>query len=240
MSNLDNSVSVYNKKFIYDYDNEIMLNYYPKRVAEKLVTGSFLELGLGHGYTINEFLKHVKGYTVLEGSRAIIDNFKIKQSELYRKVDVIETYFETFETNKKYDNIVMGFILEHVDNPREILEKYKNMLTAKGKIFIAVPNAESLHRQIGLHAGYMDDLKSLSKYDILQGHKRYYDKNSLLNLAKESQLRVLSIEGIFLKPLTTSQLKSLDLAEEIICGMLEMGKKYPELSNGILMELAAD
>ena len=50
-------------------------------------------------------------------------------------------------------------------------------------------------------------------------------------------LKILSIEGIFLKPLMTSQLQSLKLSKEIINGMLEMGKKYPELSNAILMEL---
>ena len=64
-----------------------------------------------------------------------------------------------------------------------------------------------------------------------------YDKNELEKLAKRHNLKILSIEGIFLKPLMTSQLQSLKLSKEIINGMLEMGKKYPELSNAILMEL---
>lgn len=237
MNNLDNNVNAYKKEFIYDFDNDIMLKYYPKRISEKLVKGSFLELGLGHGYTIQEFLKHVDGYTILEGSNAVINNFKTNEEKVYSKVNIIETYFENFETNKKYDNIIMGFILEHVENPDLILEKYKKLLSKNGKIFIAVPNAESLHRQIGFEAGYMSDLKSLSESDLLLGHRRYYDKKELLELAKRHQMKVLSIEGIFLKPLTTSQLQTLELSKEIINGMLEMGKKYPELSNAILMEL---
>lgn len=240
MNNLDKSVNAYKKEFVYDFDNEIMLKYYPKRILEKLVEGSFLELGLGHGYTIGEFLKRVNGYTILEGSNAIIENFKHKEADLFSQVNIIETYFENFETNKLYDNIVMGFILEHVENPDLILEKYKKLLTKNGKIFIAVPNAESLHRQIGFYSGCMNDLKSLSDSDLLQGHRRYYDKKELLNLAKKHHLKVISIEGIFLKPLTTSQLKSLELSEEIINGMLEMGRRYPELSNGILMELSVE
>lgn len=239
MNNLDNSVNAYKKEFEYDFDNEIMLKYYPKRIIEKLVDGSFLELGLGHGYTVREFLKEVDEYTILEGSPAVIKNFKNNESDLYNKVNIVETYFENYETNQTFDNIVMGFILEHVNEPDLILEKYKKLLAPKGKIFIAVPNAESLHRQIGFYAGYLDNLKRLSNADILQGHKRYYDKKELLNLVKKHNFKVLSIEGIFLKPLTTFQLKSLDLSNEIINGMLEMGKKYPELSNGILMELLA-
>lgn len=240
MNSLDNNVNAYKKEFEYEFDNNIMLKYYPKRIIEKLVHGSFLELGLGHGYTIQEFLKYVDGYTILEGSNAVIENFKSNENELCNKVNVIETYFENFETEKRYNNIVMGFILEHVKDPDLILKKYKKLLTKKGKIFIAVPNAESLHRQIGFHAGYMDDIKSLSDSDLLLGHRRYYDKQELLNLATKHQLKVLSIEGIFFKPLTTSQLQSLELSSEIINGMLEMGKKYPELSNAILMELTIE
>ena len=237
MNNLDNCVTAYKKEFEYDFDNDIMLKYYPKRIIEKLVDGSFLELGLGHGYTISEFLNKVDSYTILEGSNAIIENFKNRELNLYNKLNIIETYFENYETEQKFDNIVMGFILEHVKNPDLILEKYKKFLTPKGKIFIAVPNAESLHRQIGFYGGYTNDLKKLSDADLLLGHRRYYDKNELEKLAKRHNLKILSIEGIFLKPLMTSQLQSLKLSKEIINGMLEMGKKYPELSNAILMEL---
>lgn len=240
MNNLDFAAKAYKKEFQYDFDNDIMLKYYPKRISEKLVKGSFLELGLGHGYTIEEFLKHVHDYTILEGSNAVINNFRTNESELYSKVNIIEIYFENFETNEKYDNIIMGFILEHVENPDLIIKKYKKLLSKNGKIFIAVPNAESLHRQIGFEAGYMSDLKTLSESDLLLGHRRYYDKKELLELAQRHQLKVMSIEGIFLKPLTTSQLQSLKLSKEIINGMLEMGKKYPELSNAILMELTLE
>jgi 2-polyprenyl-3-methyl-5-hydroxy-6-metoxy-1,4-benzoquinol methylase len=199
--------------------------------------GSFLELGLGHGYTIREFLKHVKEYTILEGSKAVIDNFKLNEPKLFDKIKIIETYFETFKTEKKYDYIIMGFILEHVENPYFILNKYKKYLNKNGKIFIAVPNAESLHRQIGFHANLMDDTQCLSESDLLLGHRRYYNISELTKLAVENNMKINSIEGIFLKPFMTSQLQLLNLSSDIIDAMLEMGKKYPELSNAILMEL---
>jgi len=240
MNSLDNNADAYKKDFKYDFDNDIMLKYYPKRIIRKLKKGSFLELGLGHGYTINEFFKYVDKYTILEGSKAVISNFTNNEPKLCKYVNIIETYFEEFQTDIKYDNIVMGFILEHVDDPHLIIRKYKNLLSKDGKMFIAVPNAESLHRQIGFHAGYMDHLKTLSEADILLGHKRYYDKKELIQLAHVHQMKVLSIEGILLKPLMTSQLQSLALPKEILNGMLEMGLKYPELSNAILMELSVE
>lgn len=240
MNRLDSSLDGYKKEFKYDFDNDIMLKYYPKRVIEKLVDGSFLELGLGHGYTIGEFLKKVKSYTVLDGSPAVIKNFITNEPELSKKVNIIQTYFETYETDQKFDNIMMGFILEHVEDPDIILEKYKKMLAKNGKIFISVPNAESLHRRFGFCAGYLNDLKQLSDADIIFGHRRYYNKSELLYLAKRHGLKILSIEGIFLKPLTTQQLQSLNLTNDIINAMLEVGKNYPELSNAILMELIVE
>jgi len=234
---LDQNVNAYKKEFLYDFDNDIMLKYYPKRIIEKINDGSFLELGLGHGYTIKEFLKKVNSYTILEGSQAVIENFKSTESKLFSKVNIIETYFETYETDMRYDTIVMGFILEHVDSPDSILARYKKLLSPGGKIFIAVPNAESLHRQIGLHAGYMQDLQSLSESDLLLGHVRYYNVEALKALALKHKMNIVNLEGIFLKSFTTSQLQKLELNEKVIDGMLEMGKNYPELSNAILMEL---
>jgi len=237
MNSLDSSVDAYKKEFQYDFDNEIILNYYPDRIISKINSGSFLELGLGHGYTVRKFLQHVEKYTILEGSKAVIKNFKTNEPELCKKVRIIDTYFENFETDESYDFIIMGFILEHVDNPDLILHRYKKLLSKNGRIFIAVPNAESLHRQIGFHAGLIDNLKSLSCADRLLGHKRYYDLHDLKKMVLDHGLKIRSVEGIFLKPFMTSQLESLNLHEDIIMGMLQVGQQYPELSNAILMEL---
>lgn len=237
MNNLDSNVNAYKKDFEYDFDNEIMLKYYPSRIIEKMNPGSFLELGLGHGYTIREFLKKISEYTILEGSSAVIENFKKTEPDLFDKVSIVEGFFENFVTQKKYDNIIMGFILEHVDSPDEILIKYKNLLNENGKVFIAVPNSDSLHRQIGYYAGHLNKLDALSESDLLLGHKRYYNKEKLVDLVHRNGFKITSIEGIFLKPLMTSQLTSLNLPKEILSGMLEVGKNYPELSNAILIEI---
>ena len=53
MNNLDENVNAYKKEFEYDFDNDIMLKYYPKRIIEKLVEGSFLELLSIQTYTFN-------------------------------------------------------------------------------------------------------------------------------------------------------------------------------------------
>lgn len=235
-------LEAYSKTNIYDFDNSIILNDYPNRVIEKLKSEgkdllnlSLLELGLGHGYSTNVLKKHFRKYTVLEGDSRIIEIYKTQYSNTC--VDIIHTCFEEFDTDKKYDVIIMGFILEHVDNPVEIIKKYKNMLNANGRIFITVPNAQALNRRIGKEIGMLKDLKQLSQNDIMLGHKRYYDVVTLKDDILKSESIVKSIEGIYLKPFTTAQLMSLDLSPEIYKALCTIGREYPELCLGLLAEV---
>jgi len=72
MNKLDNSLSAYSIDKLYYFDENITLNWYAKRIADKFSRNiSVLDLGLGHGITANYFAKHFSDYTVLEGSQQI-------------------------------------------------------------------------------------------------------------------------------------------------------------------------
>jgi 2-polyprenyl-3-methyl-5-hydroxy-6-metoxy-1,4-benzoquinol methylase len=234
---LDTHVAAYRGENLYDFDNEILLTWYPHRVLRHVgATGSVLELGLGHGFTANIFAGRFDRHVVLEGSPAVIRNFQEKHPQCQARI--VETYFEAFSTDQKFDVIVMGFVLEHVDDPVEILRHYRSFLAPGGKIFLAVPNAEVLNRRLGHLAGMLDDMAALSQNDHLQGHKRYYTVSSLTEEVEQAGYRVVWMEGVYLKPLTTSQMVSLRLDPKIIRALCEVGIGYPELCCGILAEIS--
>src|SRR6266496_2732843 len=53
---LDAHVAAYQGGNLYDFDNEILLTWYPQRIVMNSTgAGSVLELGLGHGFTTNIF-----------------------------------------------------------------------------------------------------------------------------------------------------------------------------------------
>lgn len=234
-NSLDNHINAYHNSFKYSLDNKLILNWYPERVAKKMHNGSLLELGLGHGYTANKFHDVVTNYTIIEGSQEVIRLFKKRY--VFTNINIVRSLFEEFSTNEKFDNIVMGFILEHVDDPSVIVNKYKKYLAENGKLFISVPNSEALNRRIGLEADLLDDLECLSEADRLLGHKRYFNVDKLEKLAKNSRMRVVSTEGIFLKPIKTEQIITLGLTDKILNAFLKVGINYPELCVAILMEL---
>ncbi len=232
---LDTHVSAYQGNNIYDFDNEIQLKWYPTRVLEHAKGAeSLLELGLGHGITATTFSPHFKRHVVLDASPAVISNFQKRYPNA--QIDIIECYFENFETEERFDIIVLGYILEHVDDPKLILEKFKKFLKPSGRIFITVPNAEVLNRKLGHLAGMLDNMQELSDHDLLLGHKRYYTVDSLKDDVESSGYHIENIEGIYLKPLTTRQMLSLKLHKNVIDALCQVGVKYPELSCGIFLE----
>ena len=233
---LDNHAKAYQGDIQYDFDNEILLNWYPQRIIENAGgAGSLLELGLGHGYTANIFSQHFKRHLVVDGSKAVIANFRTKYPDC--KATIIESYFETFNTEEKFDLVVMGFILEHVDDPVLVLSHFRKYLAANGRMFIAVPNAEVLNRRLGHLAGMLPDMQMLSENDHVLGHKRYYTVRTLEEDVKKAGYAIVQMEGIYLKPFTTTQMISLQFDKKIIDALCEVGIAYPELCCGILAEI---
>lgn len=239
MSNtLDKHVAAYQGDNLYDFDNEILLTWYPQRVLHHAGTArSLLELGLGHGYTTNIFSRRFERHVVLEGSPAVIGNFRDKHPDC--GAEIVETWFENFATDERFDLIVMGFILEHVDDPLLILRRFREFLAPSGRMFLAVPNAEVLNRRLGHLAGLLDDVTTLSENDLLLGHKRYYSVGSLSAEVAQAGCGVDRLEGIYLKPFTTSQIVSLQLDRKVIDALCTVGVEYPELSCGLLAEISA-
>ena len=233
---LDSHAVAYKGSILYDYDNDIQMNWYPQRVLRLAGTASsILELGLGHGITAVAFSPHFKKHVVLEASPAVIKDFKNKHPACC--AEIIETYFENFESDEKFDVIVLGFVLEHVEDPVKIIRYYIPYLSPKGKMFVAVPNAEVLNRRLGYLAGLLDDMQQLSDHDHLCGHKRYYTVTSLSEDVKMAGCEMQRVEGIYLKPFTTTQMMSLNLTKSIQDALCEVGIGYPELCCGILAQI---
>ena len=233
---LDNHVQAYQGLSIYEFDNTILLKWYPQRIAQFCKgASSLLELGLGHGITASVFQQHFDRYVVIDASPAVIQNYRERFPS--SKIEIVESYFENFDTSERFDVIVFGFILEHVDDPVQVLKHFRNFLAPGGRMFVTVPNAEVLNRRLGHLAGMLPDIKALTEHDLLLGHKRYYTVDSLRKDIETSGYKITRLEGIYLKPLTTSQMMSLQLDDKIIDALCTAAIDYPELSCGIMAEL---
>lgn len=124
--------------------------------------------------------------------------------------------------------IVMARILEHVDNPIELLKFAKHCLAPGGLILISVPNADSLHRQAGVLMGILPECNTMHELDLKLGHKRVYRWDSLEHDVRQAGLNILHRGGIFLKVLTNTDIEKWP--SERMEAFYQLGKKHPSIA----------
>jgi len=94
-------------------------------------------------------------------------------------LDVEAVDFLEFETNRKWDVIIMGDVLEHVSNPDLALAKAESLLCDDGALWISTPTFESAYSCL---AGHNDAMRRQ------QFHLNYFSRESLYMLLERNHL----------------------------------------------------
>lgn len=220
---------------------------YGARIAahiESANVGSVLSLGIGHTEVARAILTRLGSgpfsrYAVVDAAPQIIEEFRASLGQAPVGLELVESYFEAYQSDTRFDLIEAGFILEHVDDPSVVLARMHDWLAPGGTAFIAVPNARSLHRLLGHLAGFLPDMHCLSPADLALGHRRYFDLESLRALVLAHGYRIVRSEGMLLKPFTTPQLSALSLPPPVWQALLRVSVDYPEISNSICLEVVS-
>lgn len=240
--NLDAYQSAYTESFQFHDENLAMLQWYADRISgfcSQNGVRRLLSLGIGYQTVtaglLTALADTLEEYVVVEGSKKILDSFQARIGD-HDFLTLHHGRFEEFASSAPFDVIEMGFVLEHVDDPGQILARYQPLLEPGGRMFVAVPNALSLHRRLGQHAGLLSDPFELSAADHALGHKRYFDLESIVELVESGGLRVVQSEGIFLKPFSSGQMSTLGLSSAIMNALYDVGANYPELCNAVLLQ----
>ena len=245
---LDSHAAAYSKAFAHFEENRIVHEAYGLRIAAQLLQrGARQVLSLGIGHT--EVARPVVGlpcggqidrYVIVDAAPAIIADFREQMAPLPAALDLVQAFFEDFdEALGPFDAIEAGFVLEHVDDPALVLRRMRSFMAPGGCLYVAVPNARSLHRLLGHEAGLLADLYALSDADRALGHRRYFDVARLTTLANQSGWSVEACTGLLLKPFTTGQLATLDLPMPVWRALQSLAAPYPEISNVFCTELSA-
>jgi ubiquinone/menaquinone biosynthesis C-methylase UbiE len=234
---LDKHAKAYMEASVYDIENSLTFEWYADRIVSLAPTCALLELGIGHGVTTRKFSASYFRHVIIEGSEEVIRSFRQKYSPP-ANVEIIHCFFEEYDGTDLFDVIVMGFVLEHVDDPGAVLTRFRRFLKPDGRLYVTAPNAKSLHRRIGYEAGLLKDIYEFNDYDRAAGHKRYFDYETIKNTVENAGYVVTRSEGLFLKPITTRQMNALCFTADIMKALLKIGMEYPELCNSVLLEAA--
>ena len=104
--------------------------------------GNYLDIGPGHGLFMMEAMK-LSSYINFWGIDISPASVEITQKILssgyfgqFENFNIIHGDFLVWDTNEKFDAIVIGEVLEHVENPRDFLYKVQNLSTISSYIYI--------------------------------------------------------------------------------------------------------
>lgn len=204
---------------------------YSFRILNRHLVGkTLLELGPAEGVMSEWLAKTDKAMTLVEGSELFCNDLKKR----FPQAEIVHCLFEDFEPSpdKKFDNIVLGHVLEHVQDPVKILSYAKHWLAPGGKIFAAVPNARSLHRQAAVIMGLLSSEDTLNEMDLHHGHRRVFNPESFRNAFYRAGLKVDLFGGYWMKPVSNAQIER-DWSEEMLEAFMQLGERYPDVAGEI-------
>ena len=129
--------------------------------------------------------------------------------------------------------------LEHLDDPVLVLNRINGWLTANGRLFLVVPNANAPSRQIAVRMGLVPYNSAVIESERLHGHRKTYSFDTLEHEALSGRLKVIHRGGIFFKPLAGSQfdeaLAAKVISEAYLEGCYQLGMIYPDLCASIFL-----
>ena len=184
-----------------------------------------LELGPAEGVMTHLISNRAQQLTLVEGSQL----FCAALSNDFPDACVIHSPFESFEPATRFDTIVMGHVLEHVDDPVALLKRVKSWLSPNGIVFCSVPNAMSVHRQAAVIMGMLETESALNDLDRHHGHKRVYYPELLRQHFIQAGFRIDSYGGYWLKALSNKQLEAV-CDESMVKGFMLLGERYPDIA----------
>jgi len=162
-----------------------------ERETEKS-NGNILDIGCGTGAFLNTMQKGGWKITGLEPD----ETARVKAKTLYG-IDPQPSNNIFNLSNNSYDAITMWHVLEHVHELNEYVAQLKNMLTEKGKIFIAVPNYTSYDAQ---HYGQF-----WAAYDVPR-HLYHFSPESMKKLVEQHGLTIKKIKPMWFDSFYVSML----------------------------------
>lgn len=224
-------------KYAYNFDFDVMHGYMVDAFKPFFRNGSMLELGSFKGDFTRRLLQEFDDVTCVEASPEAAAAARMRHGGA---ADIVNARFEDVRLPRRYDNIVLTHVLEHIDDPVAVLARInEEWLADGGRFFLVCPNANAPSRQIAVKMGLIAHNAAVTPAELEHGHRCTYTLDTLERDARAAGLRVVYRSGIFFKALANFQWDRL-LATDIISrdyldGCYALGQQYPDLCSSIFL-----
>jgi 2-polyprenyl-3-methyl-5-hydroxy-6-metoxy-1,4-benzoquinol methylase len=224
-------------QYAYAFDLDVMHPFMVRSFEPFFMPGSMLELGSFRGDFTRRLTGRFTDLTCVEASGEAVASAR---ASLGDSVQFIQGTFEAVSLGRRFDNVVLTHVLEHLDDPVGVLTRInREWLSESGRLFLACPNANAPSRQIAVRMGLITHNTAVTAAEKAHGHRVTYTLDTLERDARAAGLTVVHRSGIFFKALANFQWDRL-LATDIISpeyleGCYQLGAVYPDLCSSIFL-----
>lgn len=223
--------------YAYGFDFDVMHPFMLRSFEPFLQNGPSLELGCYQGDFTRRLADRFDDLTCVEASG---DALAVCRERLGDRASYVHSTFEEAELGRRYDNVFLTHVLEHVDDPVAVLRRINDeWLSDTGRLFLVCPNANAASRQIAVLMGVVDHNAAVTPAEAAHGHHRTYSLDTLERDATAAGLSVVHRSGIFFKALANFQWDQLlggpVISPEYLEGCYRLGHRYPDLCSSILL-----
>lgn len=236
-SELKDSTKPENQKYVYSFDLDVLHPYMVRSFEPFFNQGSLLELGSHKGCFTKRLMPYFSDVTCVEASSDAISE---AINALGDDVTFVTSLFETVTLPKRYNNVVLTHVLEHLDDPVLVLKRINDEWLAEGgRLFLVCPNANAPSRQIAVKMGLISHNSAVTKAEAEHGHRCTYTLDTLERDAVAAGLKVVHRSGIFFKALANFQwdrlLQTDIISKEYLDGCYKLGQHYPDLCSSVFL-----
>ncbi len=214
----------------------LMRGYMLRSFAPYFRGNNALEMGCFQGEFTQLLERLFERLTVVDAAEEFIAHARRRVGP---QVKFISSLFETLDLTERFDAVFLTHVLEHLDDPITVLKKARELLSDRGRAFLAVPNANAPSRQIAVKMGLLAHNTALTEADVKHGHRRVYSFDTLERDALAAGLKIVQRGGVFFKGLANYQFEALLGGDVISDGYMEgcyqLGMQYPDLCASIFL-----
>lgn len=220
-----------NQTNIYNYDFDDKMNEFKiKNLLENIEISKIknvLEVGCYEGGMSKILNKHFEQVDIIEPSNNCIEKMKISG---YKNL-FINNILENYNTDKRYDLIIISHTLEHIDDRITVIKKAESLLNQNGYLYVVVPNGTSISRLIAHKLNLLPYPCCVTQGEKEHGHFITYDLYSLERDARKSELNIIKKGGIVLKIFGNRQydmaFKHNIINDDFLEACYKLGKERP-------------
>lgn len=200
------------------YSFESVLSVFRERKAVEFIqslgskSARILEIGFG----LRPIYKALSAFGVYTGIEPGLAPFKtiLAEASTDDRIDLRHGFFNEWALelrNIEFDAIVSIGVLQDVPEPRHFLQELAPLMGPKTLVYINVPNANSLHRVVGLHSGHLASMEDMSARQTSLEAKNLFTEESLIEIISSSIDNVVIRDSgsFFVKPFTHPQMEEI-------------------------------